>query len=230
MATLRAVRDYFTEQATRNDPSSLAKSVANVDESRGPWRLYFSQAIWPSTLALSMLHMTVLSFGQLMIAYVRTLGVSVALITAFRGLGEVFGLAATRVSPRLVRRMGAAPAATLFIWAQWTMLAAAVVGALPWARTWPPLIPVVLLMGGVGASRLGLWGFDLSVSQMMQEQVSPPALPVVSGVQHSLEALFSALASVAAIFLSTPSQFSLLAIGSFASITIAGVLHTTSQR
>eukprot|EP00747_Dinoflagellata_sp_TGD_P180528 gnl/TRDRNA2_/TRDRNA2_33140_c0_seq1.p1 gnl/TRDRNA2_/TRDRNA2_33140_c0~~gnl/TRDRNA2_/TRDRNA2_33140_c0_seq1.p1 ORF type:complete len:325 (+),score=30.51 gnl/TRDRNA2_/TRDRNA2_33140_c0_seq1:102-977(+) len=225
------VRLESIARATVGSTTGSAESVPQAADGRGAWHLYFAQTIWPSAFALSMLHMTVLcSDGPVMTAYFKTLGVSPAVITAYRCVGELFGLAATRLSPILVRHMGAARAATPFIWAQWTMLVLAVVGVSPWAGTWPHLLPATLLVGSVGVSRLGLWGFDLSVSQLLQEQVSPTSsLAAVNGVQKSLEAFFGASASVATILLHDPSQFFLLSLGSFASVTSAGILHTAAQ-
>jgi hypothetical protein len=155
-----------------------------------------------------------------------TLGVSAMVVAICRGVGEIFGLAATRMAPILRERHGAAQAATIFIWMQWTCLAAAVLGASNWARSWPPLIPVALMVCGVGSARFGLWGFDLSVNQLMSTTVPQQVLGRVSGVQQSLENFFGAGAAVSAVILADPSQFWILACGSWASVTIAGLLHT----
>ncbi|KAL5990361.1 hypothetical protein ACLOJK_011261 [Asimina triloba] len=46
-----------------------------------------------------------------------------------------------------------------------------------------------LLMGGVAASRLGLWMLDLAVIQQMQDHVPETDRCVVGGVQNSLQAM-----------------------------------------
>ncbi|KAL0770257.1 hypothetical protein Bca101_035407 [Brassica carinata] len=53
-----------------------------------------------------------------------------------------------------------------------------------------------MLMGGVAASRLGLWMFDLAVIQQMQDQVSESDRCVVGGVQNSLQSALDLMAYV----------------------------------
>eukprot|EP00930_Biecheleria_cincta_P000768 TRINITY_DN10185_c0_g1_i1.p1 TRINITY_DN10185_c0_g1~~TRINITY_DN10185_c0_g1_i1.p1 ORF type:complete len:470 (-),score=81.54 TRINITY_DN10185_c0_g1_i1:410-1819(-) len=195
------------------------------------FQLYFAQrGLWPSTFALSMLHFTVLSFGQVMTAYVMTLGIDAWIVAFYRSLGEIFGVTATVLAPRIVARWGAASSATIFIWMQVAMLVPATVGASSWARSnLSPACASALLVGGVGTSRLGLWGFDLSVTQLLQERVVPDsALAFVSGLQHSFESTFGACASIMGIVLCAPSQFGILAMGSFLTVFSAASLHTTS--
>merc|ERR1712039_37514 len=113
---------------------------------------------------------------------------------------------ATKIAPRLVKRWGPPSVATFFIWFQVTMLVPSVIGASSWARRWPGLTSSLLLVGGVGVSRLGLWGFDLSVTQMKQEGVQPKtALGRVSGVQNAFESSFGAGAMAVGMVLSAPN-------------------------
>jgi len=208
-------------------PKDTGAPSVDVGE-KGGFALYFSQqGLWPSMLALSLLHLTVLSFGQLMTAYVMTLGVEASIIAVYRGGGEVFGLIATKVAPKLVEKFGPHKAATFFIWFQLTMLIPSVIGASQWARQLPGLASSMLLVGGVGVSRLGLWGFDLSVTQKKQEGVTPQAaLGRVSGVQNSFESFFGASAAAVGIFLCQPTQFMYLACGSWCSVASAAMLHS----
>jgi iron-regulated transporter 1 len=71
-----------------------------------------------------------------------------------------------------------------------------------------------VLMAGVAASRLGLWMFDLAVTQLMQDNVPDSDRCVVGGVQNSLQSIFDLLIYVMGIVISDPkvlapfSQFS----------------------
>merc|ERR1712151_67926 len=157
-----------------------------------------------------------------MTAYVMTLGVGAAVVSAYRGVGEVFGFAATQVAPKFVAKMGPASAATAFIWFQVSSLVLSVIGASSWARGWPGLTSSLLLVGGVGVSRFGLWGFDLSVTQLLQENVTPQtALGKVSGTQNAFESSFGATAAAMGMLLASPSEFEYLAIGSWCAVTAA---------
>ncbi|KAL7574171.1 hypothetical protein ACA910_014849 [Epithemia clementina (nom. ined.)] len=50
---------------------------------------------------------------------------------------------------------------------------------------------MTLLVAGVCASRIGLWVFDVSVTQMMQELVPEGIRGVMGGTQQSLNACFN---------------------------------------
>ncbi|KAL6964148.1 hypothetical protein U1Q18_035207 [Sarracenia purpurea var. burkii] len=58
--------------------------------------------------------------------------------------------------------------------------------------------------GGVAVSRLGLWMFDLSVIQQMQDQVSESDRMVVGGVQNSLQSVLDLMTYVMGVIISNP--------------------------
>merc|ERR1712007_279448 len=132
------------------------------------------------------------------------------------------------ISPKLMVRCKPARAATLFTWAQLVCLIPSVIGASEWMRAWP-LISSILLVGGVMLSRFGYWWFVASVSQHIQENVSPTsALGMYSGVQKALESFFGSTAAVLGVVLCEPDQFQYLTFISFGSVLCAALLHTLS--
>lgn len=214
--------EAFSQDAS---PSSPAAKVSQDSA----WRLYFSQGgLWQSAFALSMLHLTVLSFGQQMTAYVMILGIDPAVISLYRGVGEIFGVTATFAAPWMVKRLGwsSGYSAFLFIWFQLLFLVPSAIGASGWARrNLPAIVSSLLLVGGVGVSRLGLWGFDLSVQQLLQERSSKGA---IMGVQKSLEASFGTTAALLGVLFPQPSQFQYLAFGSWFAVFSAALLHSST--
>ncbi len=65
------------------------------------WSLYFKQQMWLAALSVSLLHLTVLSLGLLMTAYLKWQGLSEAELSLKRGCGAMCGLIATCVLPIL---------------------------------------------------------------------------------------------------------------------------------
>ncbi|KAI3759918.1 hypothetical protein L1987_50304 [Smallanthus sonchifolius] len=61
-----------------------------------------------------------------------------------------------------------------------------------------------LLMVGVAVSRLGLWVFDLSVIQQMQDQVPESDRAVVGGVQNSIQSFWDLMTYIMGLFISNP--------------------------
>ncbi|KAK1603371.1 hypothetical protein QYE76_059186 [Lolium multiflorum] len=81
-------------------------------------------------------------------------------------------------------------------------------------------------MAGVAASRLGLWMFDLAVTQLMQDNVPDPDRCVVGGVQNSLQSIFDLLTYIMGIIISDPRDFSELIVMSFFLVTCAALVYT----
>eukprot|EP01018_Ginkgo_biloba_P000360 Gb_09600 [translate_table: standard] len=82
-----------------------------------------------------------------------------------------------------------------------------------------------MLMGGVAVSRLGLWMFDLSVVQQMQDSVPASDRGVVGGVQNSLQSFMDLMSYVMGMIVSNPEDFGLLVLASFLSVTCAAILY-----
>ena len=72
------------------------------------WRLYLVQRSLPAALALALLHLTVMSLGLLMTAYLNWHGMDEATLSVARGFGAASGIAATFAFPALHTRAGEA--------------------------------------------------------------------------------------------------------------------------
>merc|ERR1711935_1316002 len=83
----------------------------------------------------------------------------------------------------------------------------------------------VMLIAGVCFSRIGLWVFDISVTQLMQLHIPPPVRGLVGGVQQSLNAFFTMIIYVAGLFISDPENFKIYASLSFAGVTTAAIFY-----
>uniref|UniRef100_M8BPY8 Solute carrier family 40 member n=1 Tax=Aegilops tauschii TaxID=37682 RepID=M8BPY8_AEGTA len=83
-----------------------------------------------------------------------------------------------------------------------------------------------VLMAGVAASRLGLWMFDLAVTQLMQDGVPDADRCAVGGVQSSLQSVFDLLTYVMGIIVSDPRDFGELIALSFLLVTCAAAMYT----
>jgi len=69
---------------------------------------------------------------------------------------------------------------------------------------------LLLLLVGVLGARFGLWMFDLSVSQLLQEKVTEEERGVVSGVMNVFIAVMDMLHYVLAIAAPNPQHFGIL--------------------
>lgn len=81
-------------------------------------------------------------------------------------------------------------------------------------------------MGGVAVSRLGLWVFDLSVIQQMQDQVSESDRAVVGGVQNSIQSFWDLMTYIMGLIISNPQDFWKLNLLSYGLVTIAAIMYS----
>ncbi|KMZ75505.1 hypothetical protein ZOSMA_114G01030 [Zostera marina] len=186
------------------------------------WIVYSNQEIVLPGVSLASLYFTVLSFGTLMTATLEWKGVPAYLIAIVRGVSAMVGITATILYPILHSYISTLRTGLWSIWAQWCCLLVCV------ASVWVSggITSAWMLMCGVVASRLGLWMFDLSVMQHMQDLVSESDRCVVGGVQNSLQSMLELLTYTMGIIVSNPQDFDELVILSFLMVSLAASLYT----
>lgn len=124
-----------------------------------------SPAFLPS-LAYAFLHLTVLSFSGRMIAFLLAVGYDPLQVGIARVVSTVAELSATWISPWATRRLGSVRLAGIWsiIW-QTGWLTLGVVSF----QVAGGMLGVTGLVVGVILSRIGLWGFDLAVHNIIQD-------------------------------------------------------------
>jgi hypothetical protein len=128
--------------------------------------LYVNHPAFLPSLSLALLYMTVLSFSGQMITYLLTLGLSSGVIGALRGISAAVEMSATWLAPKVTHHIGSERAGIWFL--NWQILCVAVAGLFFWIDV-PSNVAAVGAVTAVIASRVGLWGFDLSAQTIVQE-------------------------------------------------------------
>ncbi|XP_035839962.1 solute carrier family 40 member 2 isoform X2 [Helianthus annuus] len=175
-----------------------------------------------SGLSLAILYFTVLSFGTLMTATLEWDGIPAYIIGTGRGISSIMGISATFVYPFMENRISTLRTGLWSIWSQWTCLLICV-GSI-WVKN--NMTSAYFLMSGVAVSRLGLWMFDLSVIQQMQDQVPESDRAVVGGVQNSVQSFWDLMTYIMGLIISNPQDFWKLILVSFGLVTIAAVMYS----
>ena len=85
---------------------------------------------------------------------------------------------------------------------------------------------MTLLIFGVCISRIGLWVFDVAVTQLMQEFIPEGIRGSVGGTQNSLNALFQLSSFALGFFLPSPMQFNIYAISGCISVAVAASIYS----
>ncbi|KAM9850460.1 solute carrier family 40 member 1 [Aulostomus maculatus] len=84
---------------------------------------------------------------------------------------------------------------------------------------------VCLLFAGVIAARVGLWSFDLTVTQLIQENVIESERGVINGVQNSMNYLLDLLHFIMVILAPNPEAFGLLVIISVSFVAMGHIMY-----
>uniref|UniRef100_A0ACD5ZZK7 Uncharacterized protein n=1 Tax=Avena sativa TaxID=4498 RepID=A0ACD5ZZK7_AVESA len=185
------------------------------------WAVYVRQEVMLPGFALAIVYFTVLSFGTLMTAALDWRGIPAYVISLAWGFGAIVGIAATLLYPVMHSWLSTLRTGLWSIWMQWCCLLLCV-GSI-WvsggvASAW-------VLMAGVTASRLGLWMFDLAVTQLMQDHVPDSDRCVVGGVQNSLQSVFDSSSPTPGYSQLLPDFSKLIAL-SFFVVTCAALMYT----
>ena len=135
------------------------------------WKTYYHSSLFGASLALCILYFTVLSFGGAMITFLSQYsGFSTPLIAGLRAIAVLIGIAATFLSPPLIRTIGPIRTGIWFLSWQTLFLVPVVIAMF---SSLSARLQGALLVGFVSLSRVGLWGFDLSEQYLVQQVYIP---------------------------------------------------------
>jgi len=179
--------------------------IRNIISALQPWKIYFQNPAFLASFALSILYLTVLSFASQMTTYLLTLGFTSTHVSLMRLASVILELSATCAAPWLMRRIGAVRSGLWFINEQLISIALAV-GLFLYYND-KPMLAGATLVSGVALSRLGLWGFDLSVQCLVQEDAPEATRGSFSSIEMSLQNLFELLSFATTMVFYRPEDF-----------------------
>lgn len=161
-------RVYYQVDSLQTRPLS-SPNTQSTSGTRQIFRSCISYIQHPAFLpsfSLSLLYLTVLTFGGQMVTYLLSLGFTSISIGLLRTISTVFELSSTWLAPKAMHKIGAIRCGIWFLNWQiaWVVLAVLML----WVDI-PRQYAVVGLLAGTIASRVGLWGFDLSAQVIVQE-------------------------------------------------------------
>ena len=153
-------------QEARSSQSLFRRAVSWYQSVLKSLSVYFHHRAFLPSIALSLLYFSVLAFAGQMVTYLLTTGYNSTQIGLVRTLSVILEISATWLAPIAMAKVGPIRSGLWFI--SWQMLCVAATTEVFWSAS-TPFIAATGLIGGVIASRVGLWGFDLSVQFIIQE-------------------------------------------------------------
>ena len=133
--------------------------------------LYFRHRVFVPSFALSLLYFTVLSFSGQMITYLIAVGYTSLYVGVARTISTVLELSATWIAPRSMSRIGIVRTGIWSICWQMCWLTAGVSWFLAqlYNKNADSIAAATGLAVSVALSRVGLWGYDLSAQNIIQD-------------------------------------------------------------
>ena len=86
---------------------------------------------------------------------------------------------------------------------------------------------VIVLLAGIISARFGLWISDLSITQIMQENVEESKRGVIGGVQNSFNSFFNMIKFCLVLLMPTENMFGILVVLSFIFICFGAISLTS---
>lgn len=159
--------DTNSETAYHSQDNASRKIPHSVSETLAPWKEYIASPVFLASFALSLLYLTVLSFGATMTTYLLDTGFT-SLQVSYMRIGAVAAeISGTWTAPIIMNRIGPIRSGLWFLNWQFVCVAGAAVAFVGWDSS--SRFVAGTLIAGVALSRVGLWGFDLSVQFLVQE-------------------------------------------------------------
>lgn len=188
------------------------------------WATFSQQPVALVVLSYAILWLSVLSpHGVLLTAFLKG-GWSVPepVIGSFRALGAVFGITATLLFPKVHKRFGLLKAGKLFISFQAFMVILSFISFYIGTPITQSLFLLFILF-----SRIGLYGFSLSETEIRQTNIPEQLRGEINGVATSLTGLASLLIFGLGVLFSTAETFSYLVLISTIAVVLAATIFNT---
>lgn len=206
-------------------PSGVRFNLTNAITST---TAYITHPAFLPSFALALLYLTVLSFNGQLITYLLALDLSSPLIGLLRGTAALFELSATWLAPHLISRIGAVRAGIWFL--NWQLACVSLATLFLWLSPTALTLTTASAIAAVIASRVGLWGFDLSAQLIVQEEVAAGQRGAFSAREVAAQNLFETLSFASTAVWAAPGQFRIPATMSAGAVGVASVLYAAFVR
>ena len=161
----RSATPSLSSRMSGRIPRILKSPLIQAKGVLSSWQHYFGHPAFYPSFALALLYLTVLSFSGQMVTYLVSAGFNSFYLGLIRSLSVLFELSATWSAPRVMTRITPYRAGMWFL--SWQMIWLAATISFFWSEP-RTIMAASGLAAGTILSRIGLWGYDLSASLIIQ--------------------------------------------------------------
>jgi iron-regulated transporter 1 len=184
--------------------------------------IYMMQPICWGGLGLSLLYANALTFGNgIMTAYLLHRGQKIEVVGALRGTASAIGLLGTFAYQLSAKYLSLETTGMWSITYQFCFMGLALMSVFIEQDS----VAIALLVTGVCLSRIGLWVFDIAITQMQQQEIPEGVRGAMGGVQQSLNAFFTLLSFALGLVFPDPKDFVFFVMTAFFSVACALALY-----
>jgi solute carrier family 40 (iron-regulated transporter), member 1 len=170
------------------------------------FQIYMQQASAFGGIGLAVLYANALTFGNgILTAYLLYRGMPLEVVGILRGIASAIGLSGTVIFSISTKFWSLEFTGLWSICYQFLCLAVSLASL---AQFDPRnSVSLALLVTGISFSRVGLWVFDITLTQLQQQEIPEWARGQVGGTQQSLNAVFTLLSFAFGILVPHPRNF-----------------------
>ncbi|KAF2149541.1 hypothetical protein K461DRAFT_230750 [Myriangium duriaei CBS 260.36] len=223
-----------TASSINNESTRHRTTLSNMTEGfHKAWSdiwYYCTHSAFLPSLSLSLLYLTVFSFGGQMISYLGSLSYSSTPIGLLRTASAICELSATFIAPLVMRRIGVIRCGIRSLNAQ--LFCISIATAMLWAPTNIGVTTPIFLLA-IMLSRTGLWSFDLSAQILIQEGVESEGRGRFSAIEAAVQNAFELLSYASTIVWANPNQYrypATITMAAVACATLTFSIYTKQKR
>lgn len=208
-------------KSTTNEPKESSSMILLTG-----WKNYFIQTVTLPSIAYIFLYFTVLSNSALLISFLVSVQISELSITIFVTLTAIFGVVSTFIAPYFVKIGGLVYGGFSSLWFQFISLFIGLLFFFLGFNILQYKWCIYLFLAMIIVSRIGLWGFDLAESEIMQIGVKESSRGKINAIESSLSKIAEIGMYLLGIFVADPNYFVILAFASVGCVLIACLLYS----
>jgi solute carrier family 40 (iron-regulated transporter), member 1 len=173
-------------------------------------------------LLLNNRYLNTLTFGGVMMSYLLYRGMNISTVGTWRGISSLIGLLGTFAYQISIKRMN------IISTGMWSILYQLVCISCSMASMFIEdfTLSMTLMMIGVCTSRIGLYVFDISVTQLMQMNIPDGIRGMIGGIQESLNAFFQLSSFALCLIYSNPNDFIIPVAVGYSAVACAALFYS----
>lgn len=185
--------------------------------------LYLQQPVSYAGIGLSLLYLNTLTFGGVMMSYLLYRGMKISTVGTWRGISSLIGLLGTIVYQKSIQRgMNIITTGMYSVLYQLLCISFSMISM--FVSNFH--LSMAFMIIGVCTSRIGLYVFEISVTQLMQMNIPEGIRGTIGGIQESCNAFFQLSSFALCLVFSNPHDFIIPVAAGYIAVASAALLYS----